>query len=161
MLLRIELGGVGRQGGKCYITRNDKIAAAMIAGSIHDEQDLMPPKFPSQHIEEDLKAFCIRRQMEIKAGLPSKRGGNTPRRARNYNIKSLRDTERSFVAQAEAAYVRFIAACSERPKKKPSDTRCATAAQEESRLARRKFTPSSHALGHAVGQRPKDSALRR
>jgi len=61
------------------------------------------------------------RQMEIKAGLPSKRGGNTPGRARDYNIKSMRDTERAFVAQAEAAYVRFIAAWSERPKKKPAD----------------------------------------
>ena len=49
--------------------------------------------------------------------------GNTPGRARDYNIKSLRDAERAFVAQAEGAYVRFIAAWSERPKKKPSDAK--------------------------------------
>jgi transposase len=33
------------------------------------------------------------RQMEIKAGMLSKRGGNAPGRARDYNIKSLRDVE--------------------------------------------------------------------
>ena len=32
------------------------------------------------------------RQMEIKAGLPSKRGGNKPGRARDYNVKALRET---------------------------------------------------------------------
>jgi transposase len=59
------------------------------------------------------------RQMEIKAGMLSKRGGNTPGRARDYNIKSLRDAERAFVAQAEGAYARFVASWSERPKTKP------------------------------------------
>jgi hypothetical protein len=29
--------------------------------------------------------------MEIKGGMPSKRGGNTPGPARDYNIKPLRD----------------------------------------------------------------------
>jgi hypothetical protein len=70
------------------------------------------------------------RQMEIKAGLPSKRGGNTPGRARDYNIKALRNSERALVAQAEAAYSRFVAAWSERPK---SGTRRAGAAKEERR----------------------------
>ena len=70
------------------------------------------------------------RQMEIKAGLPSKRGGNTPGRAREYNIKGLRERERALVAQAEAAYSRFVAAWSERPK---SSTRRAGAAKEERR----------------------------
>jgi transposase len=70
------------------------------------------------------------RQMEIKAGLPSKRGGNTPGRARDYNIKALRNSERALVAQAEAAYSRFVAAWSERPK---SSTRRAGAAKEERR----------------------------
>src|SRR5439155_15595950 len=60
------------------------------------------------------------RQMEIKAGMLSKRGGNAPGRARDYNIKSLRDAERAFVAQAEGAYVRFVAAWSKRPKAKQS-----------------------------------------
>ena len=70
------------------------------------------------------------RQMEIKAGLPSKRGGNTPGRAREYNIKGLRERERALVAQAEAAYSRFVAAWSARPK---SSTRRAGAAKEERR----------------------------
>ena len=72
------------------------------------------------------------RQMEIKAGLPSKRGGNTPGRARDYNIKSLREQERALVAQAEAAYSRFVAAWSERPKNKNNGRR-AGAAKEERR----------------------------
>jgi hypothetical protein len=72
--------------------------------------------------------------MEIKAGMLSKRGGNAPGRARDYNIKSLRDVERAFVAQAEGAYVRFVAAWSERPKAKQSASKrpgCADAANEE------------------------------
>jgi transposase len=74
------------------------------------------------------------RHMEIKAGMPSKRGGNTPGRAKDYNIKPLRDAERAFVAQAEGAYVRFVAAWSERPKtKRPAPKRpgCTGAANEE------------------------------
>jgi transposase len=55
------------------------------------------------------------RQMEIKAGLPSKRGGNAAGRARDYNIKALREQERALVAQAEIAYGRFVAAWSKRP----------------------------------------------
>jgi hypothetical protein len=55
------------------------------------------------------------RQMEIKAGLPAKRGGNAPGQARNYNIKALREQERALVAQAEMAYARFVAAWRERP----------------------------------------------
>ena len=72
------------------------------------------------------------RQMEIKAGLPSKRGGNTPGRARDYNIKALREQERALVAQAEAAYSRFVAAWSERPKDQRKGRR-AGAAKEERR----------------------------
>jgi transposase len=74
------------------------------------------------------------RQMEIKAGMLSKRGGNAPGRARDYNIKSLRDVERAFVAQAEGAYVRFVAAWNERPRAKqsvPKRPGCADAANEE------------------------------
>src|SRR3954451_22989717 len=36
-------------------------------------------------------------------------------RAHHYSIKALRDAERAFVAQAEAAYGRFVSAWSERP----------------------------------------------
>jgi transposase len=55
------------------------------------------------------------RQMEIKAGLPSKRGGNAAGRARDYNIKALREQERALVAQAEIAYGRFVATWAKRP----------------------------------------------
>jgi len=74
------------------------------------------------------------RQMEIKAGMPSRRGGNTPGRAKDYSIKALRDAERAFVAQAEAAYSRFVSAWSERPKAKPTAPKrpgCAGATNEE------------------------------
>jgi transposase len=74
------------------------------------------------------------RQMEIKAGMPSKRGGNTPGCAKDYSIKALRDAERAFVAQAEAAYGRFVSAWSERPKGKrtaPKRPGCADATNEE------------------------------
>ncbi len=37
-------------------------------------------------------------------------------RARDYNVKALREKERALVAQGEAAYSRFVAALSERPK---------------------------------------------
>jgi transposase len=70
------------------------------------------------------------RQMEIKAGLPTKRGGNKPGRARDYSIKALREQERALVAQAEAAYSRFVAAWREKPK---SSNRRAGAAKEERR----------------------------
>ena len=53
-----------------------------------------------------------------------------PGRARDYNIKALREKERALVAQAEAAYTRFVAAWSERPK---SSSRRAGAAKEERR----------------------------
>ena len=39
-----------------------------------------------------------------------------PGRARDYNVKALREKERALVAQGEAAYSRFVAALSERPK---------------------------------------------
>ena len=55
------------------------------------------------------------------ACLPS---GAATGRARDYSIKALRDAERAFVAQAEAAYGRFISAWSERPKaKRPAPKR--------------------------------------
>ena len=72
--------------------------------------------------------------MEIKAGQPSKRGGNTPGRAKDYNIKALRAAERAFVAQAEAAYARFVSIWSERPKATaPKRPGCADATNEERR----------------------------
>ncbi|MBV9813619.1 MAG: IS110 family transposase [Acetobacteraceae bacterium] len=56
------------------------------------------------------------RQMQLKAGVKSRRGGNTPGKARDYSIKKLREKERAVVEQAEKAYKRFITAWSEKPK---------------------------------------------
>ena len=57
-----------------------------------------------------------RRQLELKAGQPSRRGGNKPGPARDYSIKAIREKERAWVEQAEKAYARFVSAWSERPK---------------------------------------------
>jgi transposase len=57
-----------------------------------------------------------RRQLELTAGRPSRRGGNEPGPARDYSIKAVRERERAWVEQAERAYARFVAAWSERPK---------------------------------------------
>jgi len=56
------------------------------------------------------------RQMELKAGAKSRRGGNKPSAARDYSIKELREKERALVEQAEKAYTRFVSAWSEKPK---------------------------------------------
>lgn len=56
------------------------------------------------------------RQMQMKAGAKSRRGGNTPGPARNYSIRELREKERALVQQAEHAYARFVSAWSEKPK---------------------------------------------
>jgi transposase len=55
------------------------------------------------------------RQMELKAGAKSRRGGNAPGAARDYSIKELREKERALVEQAEQAYTRFVSAWSEKP----------------------------------------------
>ena len=50
------------------------------------------------------------RQMQLKAGANSRRGGNAPGPARDYSIKALRQQERCWVEHAEKAYKRFVAA---------------------------------------------------
>ncbi len=56
------------------------------------------------------------RQMQLKAGAKSRRGGNAPGAARDYSVKELRAKERALVEQAEKAYTRFVSAWSEKPK---------------------------------------------
>ena len=56
------------------------------------------------------------RQMQLKAGAKSRRGGNAPGAARDYSIKELREKERALVEQAEKAYSRFVNAWSEKPR---------------------------------------------
>lgn len=55
------------------------------------------------------------RQMQLKAGANSRRGGNAPGPARDYSVKALRQQERSWVEQAEKAYARFVSAWQEQP----------------------------------------------
>ena len=62
------------------------------------------------------------RQMQMKAGAKSRRGGNTPGAARDYSIKELREKERLLAQQAEHAYARFVSAWSEKPKPSPTRT---------------------------------------
>jgi hypothetical protein len=102
------------------------------------------------------------RQMEIKAGMLSKRGGNTPGRARDYNIKSLRDAERAFVAQAEGAYARFVASWSERPKTKPpprSQVRGRRKMRSDTKGSAAGISSSSPLLATRSSAQPKGSAL--
>lgn len=55
------------------------------------------------------------RQMQLKAGANSRRGGNAPGPARDYSVKALRQQERSWVEQAEKAYAQFVSAWQEQP----------------------------------------------
>jgi transposase len=49
------------------------------------------------------------RELELKAGSPSRRGGNKPGPARDYSLKTVRDKERAWLEEAEDAYRRFVA----------------------------------------------------
>ena len=49
-----------------------------------------------------------RRQLELKAGRPSSRGGNKPGPARDYSLKTTRDKEREWLNMAEEEYWRFV-----------------------------------------------------
>lgn len=49
------------------------------------------------------------RELELKAGNPSRRGGNRPGPAREYSLKTVRDKERTWLGMAEDEYRRFVA----------------------------------------------------
>jgi transposase len=49
------------------------------------------------------------RELELKAGSPSRRGGNRPGPAREYSLQNVRDKERTWLAMAEDEYQRFVA----------------------------------------------------
>jgi transposase len=48
------------------------------------------------------------RELELKAGFPSQKGGNKRGRAYDYNFRHLREHERRFVERAERAYKKFV-----------------------------------------------------
>lgn len=56
-----------------------------------------------------------RRQLELKAGHASRRGGNTPGPARDYSLKSVRDQERTWLGMVQADYERFVGDWREQP----------------------------------------------
>lgn len=58
------------------------------------------------------------RELELKAGSPSRRGGNKPGPARDYSLKTVRDKERQWLGLAEAEYRRFVDAWKPRPPEK-------------------------------------------
>ena len=62
------------------------------------------------------------RQLELKAGHASRRGGNKPGPARDYSLRAVRDKERAWLGMAEQEYRRFVAAWKDQPpaKKKPA-----------------------------------------
>lgn len=55
------------------------------------------------------------RQLELKAGHPSRRGGNMPGPARAYSLKTVRDKERKWLGMVQADYERFVADWREKP----------------------------------------------
>lgn len=58
------------------------------------------------------------RELELKAGSPSRRGGNKPGPARDYSLKTVRDKERQWLGMAEEEYRRFVDAWKPRPPEK-------------------------------------------
>jgi len=67
-----------------------------------------------------------KRELELKAGMPSRRGGNAKGPAADYSLRTVRDKERQWLEMAEAEYQKFVGAWRE---KAPS-TRCSGAASE-------------------------------
>ncbi len=57
------------------------------------------------------------RELELKAGHASRRGGKQPGRARDYSLQSVRDKERTWLGLAEEEYRRFAAAWQAQPPK--------------------------------------------
>ena len=55
------------------------------------------------------------RELELRAGRASRRGGNKPGPARDYSLKTVRDKEREWLGLAEAGYRRFVSAWKEKP----------------------------------------------
>jgi len=60
------------------------------------------------------------RELELKAGHASRRGGSKPGPARDYSLKTVRDKERSWLGLAEEEYRRFAAAWKTLPPDKPT-----------------------------------------
>ena len=55
------------------------------------------------------------RNLELKAGHASRRGGNKPGPASDYSLQAVRDKERAWLGLAEQEYQRFVAAWRDQP----------------------------------------------
>ena len=58
ILLRVELWRIWRQEQQCDIVGKRKVAAAMVGGTIENQEDVLPGKFPREDIEEGLEEPC-------------------------------------------------------------------------------------------------------
>ena len=58
------------------------------------------------------------RNLELKAGHASRRGGNKPGPASDYSLQVVRDKERAWLGLAEQEYRRFVAAWRDKPPSK-------------------------------------------
>ena len=58
------------------------------------------------------------RQLELKAGHASRRGGNKPGPARDYSLEAVRNKERAWLGLVEQEYRRFVAAWKDKPTEK-------------------------------------------
>lgn len=56
-----------------------------------------------------------RRRLELRAGEPSRRGGNKPGPASEYSLRNVRDRERQWLDMAEDEYRQFVAAWKDQP----------------------------------------------
>ena len=68
------------------------------------------------------------RELELKAGSISRRGGNKPGSARDYSLKTVRDKERKWLDLAESEYRHFVLGWKENP---PSRRGCGKAAERK------------------------------
>lgn len=68
------------------------------------------------------------RELELKAGFISRRGGNKPGPARDYSLKTVRDKERKWLDLAESEYRHFVLGWKEKP---PSRRGCGKAPERK------------------------------
>jgi len=56
VFLRIELRRIRREIQEHDVVRNDKVAAAVVGGTVENQQNVLASKLARQHVEEDLEA---------------------------------------------------------------------------------------------------------
>src|SRR4249919_4149132 len=60
VFLRIELRRIRREIQEHDVVGNDKVAAAVVGGTVENQQNVVASKLARKHVEEDLEACCIR-----------------------------------------------------------------------------------------------------